>query len=145
MKNWAEVQGALTEEIVGWAGEQNWANAMANCRQDAQWHAEGDVWTHTRMVVAQAESLAEWPTLERDSQLMLLFTALLHDSGKPATTHVDQATGRTRSPKHSLAGAGIARLSCGTSAVSWAARADRAAGSLSWAAAIPSRKARSSA
>ena len=59
---------------------------MAECQQDADWHAEGDVWTHTRMVVAELERLTEWPSLDRDEQLKLLFTALFHDAGKPDTT-----------------------------------------------------------
>jgi putative nucleotidyltransferase with HDIG domain len=109
MKSWPEVQLASTARIVSWAQDQRWAQAMAQCQQDAQWHAEGDVWTHTLMVVAQIETLPEWPSLDRSSQLALLFTALLHDSGKPATTHIDEPTGRTRSPKHALVGAGIAR------------------------------------
>jgi len=82
---------------------------MAACNQDAQWHAEGDVWTHTKMVCAELERLADWPSLDRAAQLKLLFTALLHDSGKPATTLVEPETGRTRSPKHALLGTEIAR------------------------------------
>ncbi len=109
MKSWAEVQLASTAKIVCWAQGQPWAQAMAQCQQDAQWHAEGDVWTHTLMVVAQIERLPEWPSLNRDTQLALLLTALLHDSGKPATTHIDEASARTRSPKHALVGAAIAR------------------------------------
>lgn len=82
---------------------------MAACQQDAQWHAEGDVWTHTRMVCAELERLADWPSLDRPAQLKLLFTALFHDAGKPATTVLDPDTGRTRSPKHALVGTEIAR------------------------------------
>src|SRR5882757_629363 len=82
---------------------------MAACQQDAQWHAEGDVWTHTKMVCAELERLAEWTALDRLSQIKLLFVALFHDSGKPATTAIDPETGRTRSPKHALVGAEIAR------------------------------------
>jgi putative nucleotidyltransferase with HDIG domain len=82
---------------------------MAACNQDAQWHAEGDVWTHTKMVCAELEQLADWPSLDRTAQLKLLFTALFHDSGKPATTVLEPETGRTRSPKHALVGAEIAR------------------------------------
>ncbi|MCC6821593.1 MAG: AAA family ATPase [Verrucomicrobia subdivision 3 bacterium] len=82
---------------------------MATCNQDAQWHAEGDVWTHTKMVCAELERLADWPLLDRTVQLKLLFTALLHDSGKPVTTLLEPETGRTRSPKHALVGAEIAR------------------------------------
>lgn len=109
MRNWDEVKRASTDEILAWAESQPWAKAMAVCQQDAEWHAEGDVWTHTRMVVTEVEQLPEWPSLDRDEQLKLLFTALFHDSGKPATTAIDPSTGRTHSPKHALVGMEIAR------------------------------------
>jgi len=82
---------------------------MAACKQDAQWHAEGDVWTHTRMVVEEVERLPEWPALDRDTQLTLFFTALFHDAGKPATTTINPETGRTHSPKHALVGMKLSR------------------------------------
>src|SRR5258706_16001095 len=82
---------------------------MGGCQQDAQWHSEGDVWTHTKMVCAELERLAEWPALDRSTQDKLLFTGLFHDSGKPATTAFDQDSGRTRSPKHALVGAELVR------------------------------------
>ena len=104
MNNWDEVGLASTDQILAWAETQPWAQAMAECQQDAEWHAEGDVWTHTRMVVAEVERLPEWPSLDRDAQLKLLFTALFHDAGKPDTTAIDPVTGRTHSPKHALAG-----------------------------------------
>src|SRR5438045_798420 len=96
-------------QILAWAEAQRWARDMATCQQDAQWHAEGDVWTHTRMVCAELERLDDWLSLDRATQLKLLFTALFHDAGKPATTVLDPDTGRTRSPKHALVGAEIAR------------------------------------
>jgi predicted kinase len=118
MKDWTEIECASTTEILTWAQAQPWAQAMGECQQDAEWHAEGDVWTHTLMVVAEIERLSEWPSLDRKSQLALLFTALFHDSGKPSTTHVDPDTGRTRSPKHAMASMKIGRgalrdLGCG--------------------------------
>ena len=82
---------------------------MAGCQQDAKWHAEGDVWTHTKMVCAELERLTEWQELDRNFQIKLLLTGLFHDSGKPATTAPDLETGRTRSPKHALVSAEIAR------------------------------------
>jgi putative nucleotidyltransferase with HDIG domain len=109
MNNWDQVQRASTEEILAWAADEPWGRAMAECLQDAEWHAEGDVWTHTGMVVGELERLGEWPSLDRETQLKLLFTALFHDAGKPATTQVDPATGRTHSPKHALVGVEIAR------------------------------------
>jgi predicted kinase len=109
MNSWCDVQNASTNDILAWAAAQPWAKAMADCRQDAIWHAEGDVWTHTLMVVAELEQMPEWPGLDTDSRLKLLFTALFHDSGKPASTHIDPSSGRTRSPKHALAGMTIGR------------------------------------
>ena len=109
MKTWTDITRATNAQILDWAEAQPWARDMAACQQDAQWHAEGDVWTHTKMVCAELERLADWPSLDRAAQLKLLFTALFHDSGKPATTALDPETGRTRSPKHALVGAEIAR------------------------------------
>ena len=109
MNTWDEVERASTDQILAWAETQPWAQDMAGCRQDAEWHAEGDVWTHTRMVVAEVERLPEWPSLDREAQLKLLFTALFHDAGKPATTRIDPVTGRTHSPKHALVGMEIGR------------------------------------
>ena len=109
VKTWADIARATNAQILEWAEAQSWTRDMAACNQDAQWHAEGDVWTHTKMVCAELERLADRPSLDRAAQLKLLFTALFHDSGKPATTVLEPETGRTRSPKHALVGAEIAR------------------------------------
>ena len=53
--------GAADPEVLAWTDGQPWAQRMAICRQEAQWHAEGNVWTHTRMVCAELLRLAEWP------------------------------------------------------------------------------------
>ena len=109
MRTWADLTRATNAQILDWAQTQSWARAMAACQQDAQWHAEGDVWTHTRMVFAEVEQLAEWPSLDRPAQIQLLLTALFHDAGKPATTTVDPQTGRTHSAKHALVSTEIVR------------------------------------
>jgi putative nucleotidyltransferase with HDIG domain len=109
VKTWTDITRATKAQILEWAEAQSWTRDMAACNQDAQWHAEGDVWTHTKMVCAELEKLTDWPVLDRTAQLKLLFTALFHDSGKPATTVLEPETGRTRSPKHALVGAEIAR------------------------------------
>jgi len=109
MKTWSAIQEETNAEILAWAQSQLWARAMAACPQDSQWHAEGDVWTHTQMVCAELEQAEEWPLLDRCSQLKLLFTGLFHDAGKPLTTALDAETGRIRSPNHSQASAELAR------------------------------------
>jgi hypothetical protein len=100
MKDWDDLKISSIPEIVGWADEQPWARAMADCPQDAGLHAEGDVWTQTRLVVAALEELPAWLVLDRDTQSKLAFAALFHDSGKPVTTQVDPsgavAAGRRR-------------------------------------------------
>ncbi|MEZ0274528.1 MAG: AAA family ATPase, partial [Roseimicrobium sp.] len=96
-------------DLLAWAAQTSWAAAMRQCQQDTEWHAEGDVWTHTGMVWHQVEEVEDYAGLDRLSQLKLLFTALLHDAGKPATTALDPESGRLRSPRHSIVGASLAR------------------------------------
>jgi putative nucleotidyltransferase with HDIG domain len=109
MTSWSDITRATDAAILAWAYTTPWAAAMRTCQQDAEWHAEGDVWTHTRMVCAELTELKGWHDLPRADQLLLLFTALFHDCGKPATTALDPETGRLRSHRHSIVGAGIAR------------------------------------
>ena len=82
---------------------------MAACGQDAGWHAEGDVWTHTRMVCEQLPGLEGWSSLTSHERTVLTFTALFHDSGKPLTSQVDPETGRVTSPKHAIKGEHLCR------------------------------------
>lgn len=109
MKTWEQLRNASDEAILEWAGEQPWARAMAACGQDREWHAEGDVWTHTKLVARALCSLEEWIRFTREEQLILLFAVLFHDSGKPATTQIDEASGHTISPNHSKTGMLLAR------------------------------------
>lgn len=106
---WDELSTSSPEDILAWADDQPWCRAMADCRQDAGWHAEGDVWTHTKMVCAQLPRLDEWPELDDHDRTVLLFTALFHDSAKPMTSQVDPVTGRITSPKHAIKGEHLAR------------------------------------
>ena len=115
---WAELASLPIPGVLAWAEGQPWARAMAECRQDAAWHAEGDVWTHTKMVCGQLPLLDGWERLAERERAALLFTALLHDAGKPLTSRVDPASGRITSPKHAVQGEHLARavlrdLGCG--------------------------------
>lgn len=106
---WNELSQASLEKIVEWASAQPWCRAMAACRQDAGWHSEGDVWTHTQMVCAELPRLTEWPVLDAREKTVLIFTALFHDAGKPLTSKVDAESARITSPKHALKGEQLAR------------------------------------
>jgi len=107
--NWQKLKQASTADVIAWAETQTWCDAMATCQQDAQWHSEGDVWTHTKMVIEQLQALEEWQDLTRHEQTVLLFTALFHDVAKPLTTEVNEETGRVTSPKHAVKGEHVAR------------------------------------
>jgi predicted kinase len=107
--NWDELSRASLDDIVAWAADQSWCRAMADCRQDAAWHSEGDVWTHTQMVYAQLPQLDDWTILAPHERTVLTLTALFHDSGKPLTSKLDTDTGRITSPKHALKGEHLAR------------------------------------
>jgi putative nucleotidyltransferase with HDIG domain len=98
-----------SDKIKAWAKTQSWSQAMAQCMQDPDWHAEGDVWTHTMMVMDQLPQLEEWNELCEDEQRILIWTALFHDVAKPLTTEVDQETGRVRTPHHAIKGEWMTR------------------------------------
>lgn len=106
---WEQLKDASIEEVTAWAGSQPWCRAMSECAQDPEWHSEGDVWTHTQMVLRQLLELDEWPTLTPHERTVLTFTALFHDVAKPLTTEVDPETGRVRSPRHAVKGEQVAR------------------------------------
>ena len=107
--NWGQLRQASLDGILAWAETQPWCQAMADCAQDAEWHSEGDVWTHTKLVVRQLLELDEWPSLTPREQVILIFTGLFHDVAKPLTTEVDPETGRVRSPEHAVKGEFVAR------------------------------------
>lgn len=73
---------------------------LADTPQDALWHPEGDVWTHTLQALDQAAPLVVG--LDPPRALAVMLGTLCHDLGKPATTIVEQ--GRVRSPGHEEAG-----------------------------------------
>ena len=97
-------------------------DALRGVPQDPEWHPEGDVWTHTLMVLDVAASLrggageydperaigpAAGPargaaTGDGGEDLALMFGALCHDLGKPATT--ESIGGRIRSRGHDVEG-----------------------------------------
>jgi tRNA nucleotidyltransferase (CCA-adding enzyme) len=73
---------------------------LVGCEQEPEWHPEGDVWTHTLMVVDKARELNR--DLDRPRTITVMLGAICHDLGKPATTAV--VDGRIRSLDHEQAG-----------------------------------------
>ena len=73
---------------------------LVGCAQEPEWHPEGDVWTHTLMVIDRARQLNG--DLDRPRLITVMLGAVCHDLGKPVTTaFVD---GRIRSLDHEQAG-----------------------------------------
>ena len=84
---------------------------MAAVPQDPEWHGEGDVLTHTKMVADALFRLPEYQALDAQAQHILFASALLHDVEKRSTTTSEERDGRTRivSPRHAKKGEHTAR------------------------------------
>ena len=77
--------------------------------QDPVYHGEGDVWTHTQMVVSELLALADFQAASESEQRVLFLAALLHDVAKYRTTVINEQ-GRISQPGHSKKGALDARI-----------------------------------
>ena len=73
--------------------------AMKGCEQPPQFHPEGDVFVHTRIMLGLLPEMVSVP---------LVFAVLLHDVGKPKTQTVDSIDGRIRFHGHDRVGANMA-------------------------------------
>lgn len=71
--------------------------ALKGCDQPPEFHPEGDVFVHTRLMLSM---------LAPDASLPLVLSVLFHDIGKPATRVVDE-TGRIRFNGHEGVSAGM--------------------------------------
>lgn len=95
--NWEEIDAAY-----------EWVRALKDVPQDPIYHAEGDVWIHTRMVLEALVGLPAWQKLGDEAREELFWAALMHDMAKPACTEV-QPDGRITSRNHSVKGERMAR------------------------------------
>jgi len=78
--------------------------AMKGVEQPPQFHPEGDVWTHTRMMLEG---------LPKDASPTLAWGVLLHDAGKPPTFQSAAETGdRIRFNNHVQVGVRMAEAIC---------------------------------
>ena len=75
-------------------------NALIDVPQDQEWHPEGDVFIHTRLVADRARELID--DLPYAKQVTVMLAAVAHDFGKPSTTEFIE--GRLRSRGHEEAG-----------------------------------------
>jgi putative nucleotidyltransferase with HDIG domain len=73
---------------------------LQGCEQPPQFHPEGDVFVHTRLMLGM---------LPDDASLVLCLAVLLHDIAKPATYRWDEEAQRIRFNGHDRVGAEMAR------------------------------------
>jgi poly(A) polymerase len=64
---------------------------LKGCEQPPDFHPEGDVFVHTRLMLT---------LLPPDATLSLVLSVLLHDLGKPTTRVIEEGTGRIRFNGH---------------------------------------------
>jgi predicted kinase len=90
--NWEEIKS-----------EFRWIRDMTGIPQDPVFHAEGDVETHTSMVVKALLDLPEYKSLSEQDQHILFAAALFHDVEKRSTTVIED-DGRITSKGHAKKG-----------------------------------------
>jgi predicted kinase len=98
--------------VVDWAAldaAYDWIRNLRGCDQGTVHHAEGDVWTHTRLVCEALVSLPAWRALEEEQRHVLFVAALLHDVAKPACRR-EEVGGDVHFPNHARRGAIMARI-----------------------------------
>jgi predicted kinase len=99
------------DRVVDWnrlATNYDGLDQMAACPQEPEFHGEGDVLTHTKMVVDSLLDDPRWTALDEQRRVEVFTAAVLHDIGKPATTRIED--GRIRQPGHARRGEIIARV-----------------------------------
>lgn len=86
----------------------SWTASLRETPQDPDFHGEGDVWRHTRMVVETLIDGHRWQRLAQSERIELFWAALLHDIAKPICTR-RQVDGTILSPNHTIRGEQLAR------------------------------------
>ena len=87
---------------VGWVKYYPELEKLIGCKQDPEWHPEGDVWNHTLCCLdAFAKEREEGRgKREEGEDLVVGLAVLCHDFGKPACTMYDPVKKRIRSLGH---------------------------------------------
>lgn len=110
LPNWGHPLCPTNLTSVDWEAMGQLHDVIRNLEgvpQDPIWHAEGDVYTHTRMVVEELIQLPEWQALAPVERAILWLGALLHDIGKASCTRSE--AGKIIAPRHAPVGAKMAR------------------------------------
>ncbi len=85
-------------------------DALKQTPQDPVHHQEGDVYTHTEMVLNALVHLPEFQALVAYEQRILTYVALFHDICKPETIeYYGENLNRISNPRHAQKGAALTR------------------------------------
>lgn len=100
---------------IDWNALENnfsWFQDMRGVPQDPIWHAEGDVFVHTKMVVEALLSHPDFQKLSEQDKHIMFATAMLHDVEKRSTTENEEVDGKIRitSRAHAKRGEKTARV-----------------------------------
>lgn len=98
------------DRIWDWLEQSEFAEfltKMQNVMQNPEFHGEGTVYTHTRMVGESLVRKEEFGSFSLTERTELFLAALLHDLGKIRTTALED--GKWVSPHHSAVGSRMAR------------------------------------
>ncbi|MDR2754789.1 MAG: HD domain-containing protein [Planctomycetaceae bacterium] len=90
-------------KVTGWVACFPELAALMNVPQNPVYHPEGDAFTHTALTCNAAATIAEEQNFEDQDRMILLFAAICHDFGKPATTILNKH-GVWVSPNHAFEG-----------------------------------------
>lgn len=109
-KSVAPSAGLRFLEACGWLEHFPEVNALRGVPQDAEWHPEGDVFTHTCHCLDALMTLPAWQRADAESRVVYALAVLAHDFAKATTTREEWREGRMRivSPGHEEAGGPLA-------------------------------------
>lgn len=119
----APAPGAAVDEQAAAAALEAIVSAreLAATPQDASFHAEGDVWLHTRMALRALVDDPAYAALDAAARAIVFAAVLFHDVGKPATTR-HEPDGKISSRGHSGLGESLVRVALWRAGVPFALR-----------------------
>lgn len=110
-EEWASPLCPQAGSSLDWEGlvdRFEWLGDLRGVAQNPHYHAEGDVFVHTHMVMESLVSLSEWQDLSEPDRSILFLSALMHDIAKPICTKIEE-DGTITSHHHAQKGALMAR------------------------------------
>lgn len=101
-----------SDNIINWELIENtilkpFVDSFKNTNQEYDYHQEGNVYVHTKMVCEELIKLNEYQNLNKEQKIELFLACLFHDIGKTVTTKIED--GKIISPHHGLTGSLMVR------------------------------------